>query len=68
MVEEQAVCLRRHRFLNCAIDPPEDLTQPGSTAARHVCCGSEDQVMRPRSGLKRPSSQLFECVDVEAWR
>jgi hypothetical protein len=49
-----------------SIDPSEELTEVRLDGRACVRCGAEDQPMRPVEAWSESSSQLFECVDVEA--
>ena len=56
---------RRHHFRGRWIDLPLDLTEAQLDGRACVCCGVEDQRMRPVEAWSEVSSQLFECIDVE---
>src|SRR6266516_1257752 len=45
---------------------PKDLTEAQLDGRACIRCGAEGQPMRPTEAWSRQSSQLFECVDVEA--
>jgi hypothetical protein len=66
MTEQPPAGLRRHRFMGDSIDPSEELTEVQLDGRACVRCGAEDQPMRPVEAWSESSSQLFECVDVEA--
>ena len=58
--------LRRHCFLDASIDLPEHLTEAQLDGRACVHCGDEHSTKRPVEAWSEQSSQLFECVDVEA--
>ena len=57
---------RRHRFMGHSIDLPEDLTEAQLDGRACIHCAAEEQPMKPVEAWSELSSQLFECVDVEA--
>jgi hypothetical protein len=61
-----AAGLRRHRFMGKSIDLHDSLTEAQLDGRACVRCGSEDTPKRPVEAWSELSSQLFECVDVEA--
>jgi hypothetical protein len=60
------VGFRRHHFGGRWIDLPLELTEVQLDGRACVRCGAEDQRMRPVEAWSELSSQLFECIDVEA--
>jgi hypothetical protein len=46
--------------------PPNLVTEAQLNGTACICCGAEDQPMRLVETWSRLSTQLFECVDVEA--
>ena len=58
--------MRRHQFMGRSIDLPSDLTEAQLDGRACVYCGAKDQPMRPVEAWSELSSQLFQCVDVEA--
>lgn len=57
---------RRHHFTGKSIDLPADLTEAQLDGRACVRCGDEHSTKRPVEAWSELSSQLFECVDVEA--
>jgi hypothetical protein len=58
--------VRRHHFMGKSIDLAGDLTAAQLDGRACLRCGAEDTPKRPVEAWFELSSQLFECVDVEA--
>jgi hypothetical protein len=58
--------MRRHQFMGRFIGLPSDLTEPQLDGRACIRCGDEHSPKRPVEAWSELSSQLFECVDVEA--
>ncbi|HEY1296620.1 MAG TPA: hypothetical protein VGJ60_26375 [Chloroflexota bacterium] len=66
MTDQPPPGMRRHRFLDQAIDLPANLSEAQLDGRACVRCGAEDQPMRPVEASSEQSAQLFECVDSQA--
>src|SRR5579859_7939463 len=58
--------MRQHQFMGRHIGLPSDLTEAQLDGRACIRCGDEHSPKRPIEAWSELSSQLFECVDVEA--